>query len=298
MARVRDGRTGSALRVLATGLTIGGALVATVIAALAAFVPTSSTAAQPTTGCRPSSSPLAIAIVGDSYSTGLDQALETVLCRSRLITDPRITMFDTGGASLDTHYSDGESSELGGNAIVVLQDQSEIPGFPTDQPLYQASLRALDEFGSAATAAGARVVLFQTWGHQTGDAYNAQFYPTYPVMQDRIVQGYAQYLAELRSGPAPTAQVAAVGQAWQWVQQHSAALFASLYASDGSHPSVKGTYLAALVFAQQISGAVLPSRVWVPPGVSSHDAALLAQAARSVWPRAGTTPPDDSPRPS
>lgn len=59
-------------------------------------------------------------------------------------------------------------------------------------------------------------------------------------MQERIRQGYTEIAAEL------SAMVAPVGLAWEEALKTNPKL--DLWASDGIHPSKKGSYLAACVF--------------------------------------------------
>ena len=62
---------------------------------------------------------------------------------------------------------------------------------------------------------------------------------TYKSMQERLRQGYAAIAR------ATGATEALVGQAWQAVRVRYPSI--DLYSSDGKHPSIAGTYLAACV---------------------------------------------------
>ena len=53
--------------------------------------------------------------------------------------------------------------------VVILQDQSEIPGFPDGTPELAASLDGVSALGALAHARGASVVLYLTWGREHGD---------------------------------------------------------------------------------------------------------------------------------
>lgn len=52
-----------------------------------------------------------------------------------------------------------------------------------------------------------------------------------------------------------------------------------LYDPDGSHPSVAGTYLAACVFYDALTGKTFDATGGVPGGISANDAKLLRDAA-------------------
>ena len=78
-----------------------------------------------------------------------------------------------------------------------------------------------------------------------------------------------------------------VGQAWldAWSRDSDLAL----YGPDDFHPSVEGSYLAALVIYSRLSGRSpvgLPARLALPGGrvleISSGTAALLQETAASV----------------
>jgi hypothetical protein len=75
-----------------------------------------------------------------------------------------------------------------------------------------------------------------------------------------------------------------VGEAWRLAWERDATLM--LYGPDGFHPSEAGTYLAALVMFQQLTGLSpigLPPDVVTPSGVvlglSAETAAILQEAA-------------------
>jgi hypothetical protein len=278
------GRLASLARVLIASLSIGGLLIATIIVALDAFGPeTYGGSSGIVAKCGNSEPAQSILLLGDSYVNNLDIMLSAVMCNSDIATNVHVTTLAAGGETMAGHVANGEAAQISGSDVVVLQEQSEIPGFGPYDDQYQTSTAAIERLATAATAAHARVVLEQTWGHQHGDSGNPQIFPTYAVMQSRLVTGYAAYLSSLQYGAAPDARVARVGQAWQWVEQRNPGLFAALYEADGSHPSLSGRYLGALVLAQEISRTALPARPWKPPGVSSRDANLLQEAARAEW---------------
>jgi hypothetical protein len=229
-------------------------------------------------GAGPLSSTL---LVGNSYTAANDLAhlLGDVLCKSGIASNVRVEALTAGGATMRAWVDDGAGARMAGHDVVVLQEQSETPGFYGASTLYETSVAAIDTLAADARTARARVVLFETWGRPDGDPADPILYPTYEAMQQRITAGYARYLRSLQAGPAPDATAARVGSAWEWVYTHDRSLFASLYQSDGSHPSVAGSYLAALVLARAISQDALPERVWKPDEVSAADARELAVAA-------------------
>jgi hypothetical protein len=127
--------------------------------------------------------------------------------------------------------------------VVVLQEQSEIPSFPADD---RARLFTpyVEKLADEIRAHRAQPVLFVTWAHRTGDRHNIQD-DTYAAMQQRLVDGY--WDAAHASGSA----VAPVGLAWAQALVRRPQL--ALWASDGTHPSRAGSYLAACVFYTQLT---------------------------------------------
>jgi hypothetical protein len=121
---------------------------------------------------------------------------------------------------------------------VVLQEQSQLLSFPLPQwrretfP-YAHSLDERIRFG------GARTLLFMTWGYKLGDRRNEP-HDTYLTMQERLTSGYANLGAGLGAGVVP------VGLAWSQALRRNPTL--PLWADDGRHPSLQGSYLTACVF--------------------------------------------------
>jgi lysophospholipase L1-like esterase len=122
--------------------------------------------------------------------------------------------------------------------VVVLQEQSQIPSFPADDRAREFTpyvVRLADEVRRA----GAQPLLFVTWAHRTGDRRNVHD-DTYSAMQQRVVAGYAD------AARAAQAAIAPVGPRWAEALRRRPQL--ELWASDGTHPSRAGSYLAGCVF--------------------------------------------------
>jgi hypothetical protein len=165
---------------------------------------------------------------------------------------------------------------------LVLQEQSQIPGFPQDEPTWLASRDA----GSALRdrAASAEVWLLTTWGRRDGDRDNPELYPDFPTMNDRLDAGYVAY----RDAFAAPVFVAPAGRAFRVVFDDLAeplapgSAFVRLYSGDGSHPSVLGTALTACVLATSLSGVPCASLPALPG--TEADAAWIQDAAdRAVF---------------
>lgn len=182
----------------------------------------------------------------------------------------RIESVVTGGYTLSQHAADAatdgtalatflRTGPAGENAFdfVVLQEQSQIGGFPDGYPDRTASLEAARALAALATARGAEVVAYLTWGRARGDDLNPDLYPTFTAMQDLLDAGYLGMADALRADGA-TVRVAPVGGGFRLVHEAVTAAgldplqdgseFLALYEPDGSHPSVRGAYLSACIF--------------------------------------------------
>lgn len=116
---------------------------------------------------------------------------------------------------------------------VVLQEQSQIPTFAGSEAY--ASFAAGQTLGRLIRRDGARAFMFETWGYLHGELGG-----TYGNMQDDLRSGYRTLARAVRAVIAP------VGDAWQQAISQQPNL--GLWATDGKHPSLLGSYLTASVF--------------------------------------------------
>ena len=143
------------------------------------------------------------------------------------------------GARLADHASSSSTAAAITSAkwnVVVLQEQSQIPAVEQfrQAQMYPAA-RALV---ASVRQAGARPMFFLTWAHRDGWPENGLV--DYRRMQSAIDDAYLAIAGEQHAAIAP------VGYAWQALLAQEAS--PGLWQDDGSHPTAKGTYLAACVF--------------------------------------------------
>jgi hypothetical protein len=247
----------------------------------------------------------AVLFVGNSYTSynapnSLDEAYrQLVLEGIPEWPDLSIEAVAPGGRSLEQHF---QQAGLLGTTLnsfltdenpehqwdyVVLQDQSQIPGFSSSDLNYQASLAGAVGLAEMIDARGAQTRLFMTWGRRNGDPQNQLRYPDYPTMQGHLETGYEAYLAAIQADGSP-AELVPVGLGWQQIYDEALAqaqnpfsghLFARLYAPDGSHPSVHGTYLSACILYALINGRSPVGLQWAHPGIDASDRLALQQVA-------------------
>jgi hypothetical protein len=241
-----------------------------------------------------------LALLGNSYSffNDLDVQVRALLAEA----DPAawaegdtVRLADGGLRFVDHRQRIGQSGSAWATAFapgatwdwVILQEQSQIPGFPEGQADIEASVVAAGELDDVAEAAGAQSVFLLTWGRRAGDADNEWLYPDFETMQGLLSAGYARYRDTTSTTDRPT-WIAPAGPAFARVHADeraagvdplaSTSRFSRLYTGDGSHPSPLGTYLAACVLVGTLTGQ---ATVGLSPvgGVSAEDAAWLQAAA-------------------
>jgi hypothetical protein len=179
-----------------------------------------------------------------------------------------VTQFAFPGFSLSDHLSEGEAPRTlaaGGWRVVVLQQG------PSGQPDSRVLLREdTATFDAIARKAGARTALFSVWADSAG-----------PSTFDEVRESYSLAAADVGGMYLP------VNEAWVLALARRPAL--PLYAADGFHPSIEGSYLAALVIASVITGedaarmpALLALRGGGAVAVDGADATLLREAAAAA----------------
>ena len=178
-------------------------------------------------------------------------------------------MTGQGGWTLAEQASSGDlASRLSSSEwdVVVLQEQSQIPA--SDTARRATMFPAARQLVADVRAAGAQPMLFLTWAHR--DGWPEQSLPDYASMQSAIDDGY------LAIGREQGVAIAPVGRAWSIVIGEQAQ--PGLWQDDGSHPTVRGTYLAACVFYAAIFGEN-PSGLRYRAGLSEEEATRLQYAA-------------------
>ncbi|MCB9643989.1 MAG: hypothetical protein H6728_13015 [Myxococcales bacterium] len=146
---------------------------------------------------------------------------------------------------------------------VIFQEQSQIPGIEQTDGYWQRSAAAIEKLTAAAHQRGAQSILLMTWGRREGDAQNQHIFPDFKTMQDRLRDGYLLYRSRSTT-PQNTVYIAPAGIAWAYLYDtikasgqdplQSDSLWYRLYVSDGSHPSILGTYLASATIFAAITG--------------------------------------------
>ena len=212
-----------------------------------------------------------ILLMGNSYvaSNSLHNLVDGVM--NAASQPANVSTLNGGGMRLSQHASNVASAGHQWNTTlnngnwdwVVLQDQSQIPGFPRNQNEWIASKDGAVELAEVIEDNGGETVLMMTWGRRDGDSNNAWRFPDFSTMQDELESGYLDYRDNI-SANGGNAWVAPVGLAFEHIHDkivaeggtptNSGNTFYNLYTNDGSHPSLSGSYLAAVVIYATITG--------------------------------------------
>ena len=188
-----------------------------------------------------------VLFIGNSYTAvnNLPEMIKlaTVSAGDELIFDANIP----GGTTLQQHSTNAQTlAKINSKPwdYVVLQEQSQLPSFPDNQVAtsvypYATALNNQILANNACT----ETLFYMTWGRKNGDAQNCPNWPpvcTYVGMDNLLAQRYLQMATD------NNAEVSPVGAVWRAIITQNPTL--ELYSSDESHPSLLGSYAAALCF--------------------------------------------------
>jgi hypothetical protein len=221
-----------------------------------------------------------VLFIGNSYT--YYNNMPSMLAQMAASTGDNIT-FDSstpGGFTFNGHSSNAatlQKIQVGNWDIVVLQEQSQIPSFPISQVQsscypYAAKLDSIIRANNSC----AETMFYMTWGRENGDVSNCAGWPpvcTYEGMDDLLRQRYEQMAQDNQAVLSP------VGALWRNIRQNNPGL--QLYDTDGSHPSLAGSYAAACSFYSTILRKD-PTLITDDLGLSAADALFIRNAAREV----------------
>jgi hypothetical protein len=174
--------------------------------------------------------PRSILFVGNSYTYvngGVDVHLADLVHTAHPESGLTTANVTVGGYTLGDHYVYGPTRaaiDTGGWDVVVLQEQSERPALEPDSFYYYTRL-----MNDAVLHVRSETAFYMTWARQ----YD-------PPMIEPLAAAYDSMGHELGAVVSPC------GRAFQRVCEDDTTI--NLYDSDGSHPSVWGTYLVCCVF--------------------------------------------------
>lgn len=180
------------------------------------------------------------------------------------------TSITPGGCTFEMHCHNQSMTLIcgGGWDFVVMQEQSQLPAFPTDSvelhvfPFAQQLVDSVYAHNPCAEP-----MFFMTWGRKNGDTeFGYTPMDTYEGMDSLLYARYKQM------GEDNDASVCPVGRVWHYLRDHNAEI--ELYSMDESHPSMAGTYAAACAFYTMFFSR--------DPDSISHNAGLDENVARAI----------------
>ncbi|MCA9692559.1 MAG: hypothetical protein KC636_23370 [Myxococcales bacterium] len=247
-----------------TGSTVHTPTASTDDAASSSATEDSTTASEPAA--------VSVLFVGNSYTAG-NGLVDLLLA----LADPGTLdaeVITVGGETLGGHLATPATVDAiasGAWDMVVLQGQSVEPLLAEDGDFDEAAL-ALAEL---VTSAGATPVFFETWARAAGDPLYAEpWYGPDPAAAQAKLRAAYQAVADASGGA-----VAPIGDAFERAWTEAPAI--DLYALDGSHASLAGSYLAACVLLGALLDVDATGRSW-PEGVAADDAATLQAIADAL----------------
>lgn len=152
---------------------------------------------------------------------------------------------------------------------VVLQEKSILTATP-ELPSFYTAVRNLN---TRIEAAGAKTILYSTWGRKTGSAALPQYGLTNESMTWKVAAAYKAIGEEL------DIPVAFVGLAFFDVYTGNSGI--EIYDPDRTHPNYAGNYIAALTLFATIS-KIDPTTVDYNGNLGAEKAAILREAVRKA----------------
>ena len=221
-----------------------------------------------------------VLFLGNSYTAA--NSLGTILESLALSANDTLTYFANtpGGYTLQGHSTNPTSQaqiQQGNWDYVVLQEQSQIPSWPIAQVVstmfpYADSLCNQIRQANPCT----KPLFFMTWGRKNGDSYNCPNWPpvcTYEGMDSLLSLRYRM------AADSNDAYVSPVGAVWHYIRDNHNKI--NLYSSDGSHPSLAGSYAAACTFYAIIFEKD-PTLITHNYGLDATKALQIRQAAKII----------------
>lgn len=219
---------------------------------------------------------ISVLFIGNSYTSVNNLPSVTQLLSESLGKQLTIGSKTNGGFSLQAHSNDAQTyTAMHQNEwdVVVLQAQSQEPSFPYDQVNTETIPYAIRLADSVyAINPCSNVLFYMTWGRENGDPQWDSI-ATFEGMNQRLYNAY------MRMADSTDAMVAAVGAVWNYVRDNHPAI--QLYAADGSHPSLAGTYLAACTFYTSLFQSSVTGATYTA-GLDQQTVAQLQAAADAV----------------
>lgn len=216
---------------------------------------------------------LKILFIGNSYTynNDLPNQVKAMAMENNNYPSIEIKLLTPGGAKLQDHLKSSftlDTMRDGKWDIIILQGH----GLETLKNPYgfKESAFALIKI---AIEADAEVFLFETWSRAEGEPeYSEEWSGRSPKnMQNRISSSYADVADETPAIVIP------IGNIWQKFKNDFPNI--ELYSTDGSHPTLHGSYLTACVIYSSIFNKDPVKLRYLPAGINKTDAKKIRFSA-------------------
>lgn len=182
-----------------------------------------------------------------------------------------------GGKKLSDQVKSGEMVEAlrqDKYDVVFLQEQSTTLFYSNERPLSaEAFTQLIDEIRKH----GAEPVIWSTWPRKPGNEfYQPAGFKNLKTPKDFLDMAFMIDEFSRSISKQTGAAYVPVGGYWAGLMQTSPDL--DLYEPDGSHPNVKGSYLAALLIARRLSGSAPQADAWAPAEIDEAQNKILYTA--------------------
>ncbi|MEZ5016507.1 MAG: T9SS type A sorting domain-containing protein [Flavipsychrobacter sp.] len=184
-------------------------------------------------------------------------------------------VYAPGGYTLQEHGQDTNATNKIKNQTwdyIVLQGQSQEPITKTGK--FKGGAKGLNDIANQYNSCSV-TMLYVTWGRKNGDPTNCQKYPvmcTYLGMDTTLRNNYYDLATDIN------AEVSPVSVVWQFLRTNNPSI--DLYQSDGSHPSLAGSYAADCCFYSTIFKKD-PTLITYNPGLTAIEASIIRNAVKA-----------------
>jgi hypothetical protein len=223
---------------------------------------------------------LNVFFIGNSYTFFNDLPLMVSHIAASYKENPiniRVGMYAHGGWSLHKLWDGrtGHDTALLKQKwdIVVLQETS----METLLPEWRYGMQEyMIKWNKLIRSLGAQPYVYETWARKPGSYWYTTFdghdILVSPEYMQKTVDYYTNMLAKYIHAP-----VVPVGDYFAYCRDLPGA--PELYFHDGTHPSLAGDYLVALLFARALTHHRAEDATYIPPGLSKADAAFIVKCA-------------------
>jgi hypothetical protein len=217
----------------------------------------------------------AVLFIGNSrtYYHDMPFMLRKIADSARSPERYRIVVQAPGGATLEDHWNTPGVRALlkqRWQTVVIQAQSSEHLSDDDDANFHRYGARLIGE----ARENGATPLLYVTWRY----ADDFEYYQSRPELRSRYYDMMQN--SHRRLAASTGVEMVNVGEAWERLLGEHPTF--SLY-EDGNHPTVHGSYLAALVIYGSLCGRNCSDVSYIPAGISAADAAQIKNVARRYY---------------